>query len=61
MLQKLSKFEIKACLCWSLIILPVLRFYVKYNLDEFKIKIQNFNISKNDNFGPLEFAKFDST
>ena len=36
MLQKLSKCEVKAWLCWSLIILLTLRFYVKSNLGEFK-------------------------
>ena len=36
MLQKISKCEVKAWLCWSLIILPALRFYVKSNLGEFK-------------------------
>ena len=34
MLQKLSKCEVKAWLCWHLIILPPLRSYVKSN-DEF--------------------------
>ena len=32
MLQKLSKCEVKAWLCWHLIILPPLWFYVKSNL-----------------------------
>ena len=36
MLQKLSKCEVKAWLCWNLIILPSLRFYVKPNFYEFK-------------------------
>ena len=36
MLQKLSKYEVKAWLCWSLIFLPALRFYEKSNLGEFK-------------------------
>ena len=36
MLQKLSKCEVKAWLCPNLIIVPPLRFYVKYNFGEFK-------------------------
>ena len=36
MLQKLSKYEVKAWLCWNLIILLRLRFYVKSNFGEFK-------------------------
>ena len=32
MLQKFSKCEVKAWLCWNLIILPPLRFYVKSHL-----------------------------
>ena len=36
MLQKLSKCEVKAWFCWSLIILPSLRFYVKSNFGKFK-------------------------
>ena len=36
MLQKLSKCEVKAWLCWDLIILPPLRFYVKSNFVEFR-------------------------
>ena len=36
MLQKLSKCEVKAWLCYNLIILPPLRFYVKSNFGEFK-------------------------
>ena len=36
MLQKLSKCEVKAWLCWNLIILPPLRFYVKSNFGKFK-------------------------
>ena len=36
MLQKLSKFEVKAWLCWNMIILPPLRFYVKSNFVEYK-------------------------
>ena len=35
LLQKLSKCEVKAWLCCNLIILPVLRFYVKSNFGEF--------------------------
>ena len=36
MLQKLSKCEVKASICLSLIILLPLRYYVKSNLGEFK-------------------------
>ena len=36
MLQKLSKCEVNAWLCWNLIILPPLRFYVKSNFGKFK-------------------------
>ena len=36
MLQKLSKCEVEAWLCWNLIILPPLGFYVKSNFGEFK-------------------------
>ena len=36
MLQKLSNCEVKAWLCWSMIILQSLRFYVKSNFGEFK-------------------------
>ena len=36
MLQKLSKCEVKAWLCWNFIIQPHLRFYVKWNFGAFK-------------------------
>ena len=36
MLQKLSKCEVKAWLCWNLMILLPLRFCVKSNFGEFK-------------------------
>ena len=36
MLQKLSKCEVEAWLCWNLIILLPLRFYVKSNFGKFK-------------------------
>ena len=36
MLQKLSKYEVKAWLCWNFIVLPPHRFYVKSNFGEFK-------------------------
>ena len=36
LLQKLSKCEVKAWLCWNLIILPPLRFCVKSHFGEFK-------------------------
>ena len=51
MLQKLSKCEVKAWLCWNLNILPPLRFYVKSNFGEFK-KAKNVNF---DNFKGSEF------
>ena len=35
MLQKLSKCEVKAWLCWNVIILPTLQFYVKSNIGGF--------------------------
>ena len=36
MLQKLSKCEVKTWLCWNLILLPPLRFYVKSYFGEFR-------------------------
>ena len=36
MLLNLSKCEVKAWLCWNLIILPTLIFYVKSNFGDFK-------------------------
>ena len=36
MLQKLSKCEVKAWLCWNMITLLPLQFYVKSNFSEFK-------------------------
>ena len=39
MLQKLSKCQVKAWLCWNLMILQPLRFYVKFNFGEFKQSI----------------------
>ena len=35
-LQKHSKCEVKVWLCWNLIILPPLQFYVKLNFGEYK-------------------------
>ena len=52
MLQKLSKCEVKASLCWNLIILPPLRFYVKSNYGE-------SNQSKNVNFAILMVLNLD--
>ena len=46
MLQKFSKCEVKAWLCWNLIIVPPLQFYVKSNLGKVKW-------SKNVIFGNL--------
>ena len=51
MLQKLSKCEVKDWLCWSAIILPPLRFYVKSNFGEFKR-------SKNVIFGNFRGSEF---
>ena len=50
-LQKLSKCEFKAWLCWYLIILPPLRFCVKSNFGEFKQ-------SKNVIFGNFRGSQF---
>ena len=50
MLQKLSKCEVKAWLCWNVIILPTLRFYMKSNFGEFKW-------SKNFFFGNFRSSK----
>ena len=67
MLQKLSKCEVKAWLCWHLIILPPLWFYVKSNFGEFKwsknVIFGNFRDSELWIFGKfgtwklLKFAK----
>ena len=51
MLQKLSKCEVKAWLCWYLIILPPPRFYVRSNFAEFKR-------SKNVVFGNFRGSEF---
>ena len=51
-LQKLSKCEVKAWLCYHLIILLPLQFYVKSNFDK-------FNRSKNVIFGNLKILNFD--
>ena len=51
MLQKLSKFEVKAWLCWNLIILLALIFYVKSNFGEFK-RSKNVDF---DNFRGSQF------
>ena len=53
MFQKLSKCEVKARLCWYLIILPPLWFYVKSHFGEFKrSKIVIFG-----NFRDFEFLE----
>ena len=57
MLQKLSKYEVKAWLCWNLNTLLPLRFYVKSNFSEFE---QSKNVTCG-NFGDTElkiFGKF---
>ena len=51
MLQKLSKCEVKAWICWNLIILPPLQFYVKSNFGKFKR-------SKNVIFGNFRGSEF---
>ena len=51
MLQTLSKCEVKAWLCWNLIILPSLRFYMKSNFGEFKL-------SNNAIFGNFRASEF---
>ena len=51
MLQKLSKCEVEAWLCWSFTILPPHRFYVKSNLGDFKR-------SKNGIFGNFRGSQF---
>ena len=51
MLQKLSKCEVKAWLCWNLIILLPPRFYAKSNFGEFKQ-------SKNVIFGYFRGSEF---
>ena len=57
MLQKLSKCEFKAGLCWNLIMLPPLKFYVKSNLGESKrsknVIFGNFSDSELWIFGKL--------
>ena len=50
-LQELSKCEVKAWLCWNLIIIPLLRFYVKSNFGDFKR-------SKNVIFGNFRDSEF---
>ena len=52
MLQKLSKCEVKASLCWNLTIFPPLRFYVKSNL-------VNSNSQKMSFMPNLEVMNFD--
>ena len=42
MLQKLSKCEVKAWLCWNLMILLPLRFYMKSNFGKFKRSKMSF-------------------
>ena len=51
MLQKLSKCEVKARLCWNLMIIPLLWFYVKSNFSEFKL-------SKNVIYGNYRDVEF---
>ena len=61
MLQKLSKCEFKAWLCWNLIILPQLRIYVKSNFGEFdwskNVFFGNSIDSELWNFGEFETWK----
>ena len=65
MLQELSKCEVKARLCWNMIILPSLQFYVKSNFDEFKrfknVIFDNFRNTELwifGKFGTLKLLKF---
>ena len=51
MLQKHSKWEVKAWLCWNLTILLPLRFYMKSNFGEFKL-------SRNVTFGNFRLWRF---
>ena len=66
MLQKLSKCEVKTWLCWNLIILPPLRFYVKSNLVSSNgtkmsflpiFEVLNFDFSKLWTWKLLKFTK----
>ena len=66
MLQKLSKCEVKAWLCCNLIILPLLRFYVKSNFGKFKrskmaffaiLEVLNFDFSKFEQFFKSQIYK----
>ena len=66
MLQKLSKCEVKAWLCWKWIILPPLWFYVKSNFGEFKrsknvdltiLEVLNYDFSKFEQLSSPKFTK----
>ena len=70
MLQKLSKCEVKAWLCWNLIILPSLRFYVKSNFGVFKLfknvilailEVLNFDFGKIEQLSSPKFTKIQSS
>ena len=61
MLQKLSKCEVKAWLCWNLFYLPPLRLYVKSNFGEFQqSKNVNFGNFRNCELGILVNLRLDS-
>ena len=69
MLQKLSICEVKDRLCWNLIILLPLRFYVKSNFGEFKwsknvtfviSEVLNFDLSKFEQLSSPKFTKIQS-
>ena len=70
-LQKLSKCEVKAWLCWNLIILLPLRFYVETNFGKFKrsknviffaiLELLNFDISKFEQLSSPKFTKIQSS
>ena len=57
MLQNVSKCEVKAGLCWNLIILLPLRTYVKSNFSAFK-RLKNVIFGNFSNFEQLSSAKF---
>ena len=70
MLQKLSKCEVKAWLCWYLINLPPLWFCVKSNFGEFKrsknvilgiLKALNFDFSTFEQLSSPKFTKIKSS
>ena len=70
MLQKLSKCEFKAGLCWYLIILPPLKFYVRSDLVNSNgpkmlflaiLEVLNFDFSKFEQLSSPRFTKIQSS